>query len=158
MAKKVIAEHYTISSGKVTHAMIEEAQKIITSLMTAEDVCEFNELLMKLFMTIPRKMQNVKDYIAKSKNDFDSIIHKEQDLLDVMSGQVYTADEDTNNSTDTNFKVPTDNYLKNLGLFLKFALVMILTLLKNFWVTVHLNLKMLGKLQMLRLEKSLMSL
>lgn len=116
MAKKVIAEHYTISSGKVTHAMIEEAQKIITSLMTAEDVCEFNELLMKLFMTIPRKMQNVKDYIAKSKNDFDSIIHKEQDLLDVMGGQVYTAGEDTNNSTDANFKVPTDNYLKNLGL------------------------------------------
>lgn len=88
MARKVISENYTVSSNKVTQAMVDEAQDIITGLLNITDVKQFNDELVRLFTTIPRKMSNVKGYIADSSDDFNKIIHREQDLLDVMKGQV----------------------------------------------------------------------
>lgn len=88
MAKKAISENYTISSNKVTKAMIDEAQGVLTSLMTKKRIDSFNDTLLKLFTVIPRRMSNVQDYLAKSTSDFSEIIQKEQDLLDVMKGQV----------------------------------------------------------------------
>jgi poly [ADP-ribose] polymerase len=98
MARKAISENYTISSNKVTQAMVDEAQNILTSLIEIADVEEFNNTLIKLFTVIPRRMGNVSDYLAKSEKDFGKIIQEEQDLLDVMKGQVVqkqTIDEDT---------------------------------------------------------------
>lgn len=88
MARKAISDNYTISSNKVTHAMVDEAQDVLTSLIDVKDVDTFNETLLKLFTVIPRKMGNVKDYLAEKSDDFSRIIQKEQDLLDVMKGQV----------------------------------------------------------------------
>lgn len=88
MAKKAISENYTISANRVTQAMVDEAQNILTSLLNIQDLNEFNEVLLKLFTTIPRKMGNVQFYLAKSMDDAAEIIKREQDLLDVMSGQV----------------------------------------------------------------------
>ena len=88
MARKVISENYTVSSNKVTQAMVDEAQDIITGLLNIIDVKQFNDELVRLFTTIPRKMSYVKGYIADSPDDFNKIIHREQDLLDVMKGQV----------------------------------------------------------------------
>lgn len=88
MARQAITENYTITSNKVTQAMVDEAQNILTSLLDIKDVDEFNNSLLKLFTTIPRKMSNVQSYLANSENDFAKIIDKEQNLLDVMSGQV----------------------------------------------------------------------
>lgn len=102
MARKAISENYTISSNKVTQAMIDEAQDVLTSLITKSDVKEFNEILLNLFTVIPRKMGNVKDYLANTTKDFSEIIQKEQDLLDVMKGQVVQKqiiDETTKNDT-----------------------------------------------------------
>ena len=88
MARKAISENYTISSNKVTQAMVDEAQGILTSLIGISDLDTFNEILLKLFVTIPRKMSDVKSHLAKSDKDFSNIIQNEQDLLDVMKGQV----------------------------------------------------------------------
>lgn len=88
MARKAISENYTISSNKVTQAMIDEAQEIINSLLDIKSMQEFNDKLLTLFTTIPRAMQNVKNHLANSDADFGKIIQKEQDLLDVMKGQV----------------------------------------------------------------------
>ena len=96
MARKAISENYTISSNKVTQAMIDEAQNILTSLLTVEDKEEFSEILLKLFTVIPRKMHDVKYYLPSTTDDFAKIIQREQDLLDVMRGQVvqHQADEE----------------------------------------------------------------
>ena len=59
MAKKAISENYTISANKVTQAMVDEAQNVLTSLLNIQDLKEFNDTLLKLFTTIPRKMSNV---------------------------------------------------------------------------------------------------
>lgn len=88
MAKKAISENYTVSSNKVTQAMVDEAQNIITGLLNITDVKIFNDELLKLFTTIPRKMSSVSSYIARDDGEFNKIISREQDLLDIMKGQV----------------------------------------------------------------------
>lgn len=90
MAKVKVQQNYKVSSNQVTQAMVDEAQKVIDKLITCYDVGNFNDLLLELFTVIPRKMSNVSSYLAKSKDDFAHIIKDEQDLLDVMRGQVIT--------------------------------------------------------------------
>ena len=90
MARQKVQQNYRVESNQVTQAMVDEAQKIIDDLTTIKSVKDFNDTLMKLFTTIPRKMSNVSSYLAKSEDDFARIIKDEQDLLDVMRGQVIT--------------------------------------------------------------------
>lgn len=90
MARQKVQQNYRVESSHVTQAMVDEAQKIIDSLTTIKNIREFNDSLMRLFTTIPRKMSNVSSYLAKSDEDFSRIIKDEQDLLDVMRGQVIT--------------------------------------------------------------------
>lgn len=88
MARKAIQDNYTISSNQVTQAMVDEAQSILVQLMSDLSVEDFNKTLITLFSTIPRKMGKVANYLASSSADFPKIIETEQDLLDVMRGQV----------------------------------------------------------------------
>lgn len=88
MAKQAISDNYTISSNKVTQAMIDEAQAILIDLTTIQNVDEFNQQLLKLFTVIPRKMSSVSNHLAQTSDDYGKIIESEQDLLDVMKGQV----------------------------------------------------------------------
>ena len=115
MARKAISDNYTISSNKVTQAMIDEAQDILTSLINLDDVESFNETLLKLFTTIPRKMGNVQSYLSKSKDDFSDIIQKEQDLLDVMKGQVVQK-QIIDESVNENSEQKENTILEQLGL------------------------------------------
>lgn len=93
MARKALAENYTVSSAAVTQAMVDEAQDLLEQLMKCSTVKGFNETLLKLFSTIPRKMSEVSKFLAKGKADFAEIIKREQDLLDVMRGEVTTENE-----------------------------------------------------------------
>ena len=115
MARKAISDNYTISSNKVTQAMIDEAQDILTSLINIDDIESFNEALLKLFTTIPRKMGNVQSYLSKSKDDFSDIIQKEQDLLDVMKGQVVQK-QIIDESVNENSEQKENTILEQLGL------------------------------------------
>jgi poly [ADP-ribose] polymerase len=103
MAQQAIRENYTISSSKVTKAMVDEAQVVITNLMSAKDIDLFNRVLVELFTVIPRKMGHVTDYLAKSDKDFPQILQREQDLLDVMRGQVvqHQVTEESDDEEDT---------------------------------------------------------
>lgn len=105
LAKAAIKRNYTISATKVTEAMVDEAQKIIDDLLQIKDVAVFNDQLLKLFTTIPRSMGQVKAHLATADTDFPKIIQREQDLLDVMRGQVVqkapVVKNTTNPSTET---------------------------------------------------------
>lgn len=99
-ARKAIKENYTISSRAVTQKMVDDAQISIDKLFKIEDMDDFNKELVNLFMIIPRKMSSVSDYLAKDTLDYQVILPREQDLLDIMSGQVIeqsleTSEEDT---------------------------------------------------------------
>lgn len=91
MAKKAVEENYTVSSSQVTMAMVARAQEqlAVMASMAAASVQEFNRALIELFGIIPRRMGNVSSCIATSKDEYGKIIEREQDLLDVMRGQVY---------------------------------------------------------------------
>lgn len=75
---------------KVTAAMLVSAQNLIDKLLAADSVDYANELLVDLYMTIPRKMRNVRDYIAKDIAHLHQIVGEEQNLLDTMSASVQT--------------------------------------------------------------------
>ena len=95
MARETIQKNYTVKASAVTQDMVDAAQKVIDDLANNSATVEkFNENLLKLFTVIPRKMGNVRDYLANKSEDFAHIISKEQDLLDVMRGQIYVKQDD----------------------------------------------------------------
>lgn len=95
MARETIRKNYTVKASSVTQDMVDAAQKVIDALANNSTTTEeFNNNLLKLFTVIPRKMGNVRDYLADKPEDFAQIISKEQDLLDVMRGQIYVKQDD----------------------------------------------------------------
>lgn len=111
-ARQSVEENYTISSAKVTQKMVNEAQFILDEISKSQTVESFNKYLVELFKTIPRKMKNVSDNLAKSISDFPEIVTKEQDLLDTMRSQVVQKVVLDDPSIDT----PNKTILEHLGL------------------------------------------
>lgn len=116
MAKDVIDENYSIRSDKVTKAMVDEAQVLINRLIRIESVDCFNETLLELFSVIPRKMKSVKDFLAKDTSDFAKIIKNEQDLLDVMDGQIFKKETKKAKQTEEKKSLSDKTILEQLGL------------------------------------------
>ena len=117
MARQAIKDNYTINSNLVTVKMVDEAQLILNNLINTDDIELFNKVLVDLFKTIPRKMGKVKDYLAKTDKDYSEILQREQDLLDVMKGQVvqHSIVKDEENEDDT-YETPSQTILEVLGL------------------------------------------
>lgn len=117
MARQAIRENYSISSNKVTQAMVSAAQKILDELVSIKTISKFNEKLIELFTTIPRAMSDVSSFLATAKKDFPSIIKREQDLLNVMKGQVIQkkVEEDVKSTVDSNMANPI-TILEAMGL------------------------------------------
>lgn len=114
LARETIRKNYTVKASSVTQDMVDAAQKIIDTLANScSTVEEFNSNLLKLFTVIPRKMGNVRDYLANKQEDFAKIISKEQDLLDVMRGQIYVKQDDEPVTTAENKQ---HTILEELGL------------------------------------------
>lgn len=116
MAKRAIQDNYSISSNRVTQAMVDEAQNILVELTTISSVNSFNEKLLKLFTVIPRAMSEVSYYLASSKSQFSNIIKREQDLLDVMKGQVVQKKNDDDIRSDLKNEKSSLTILESLGL------------------------------------------
>lgn len=89
-AQHVIDNNYTIAVGTVTEKMITEAVEQLNKVANTSDVDRFNAELIRLFKIIPRKMSKVQDFLAVTKRDFEAIVQREQDLLDIMKGQIKT--------------------------------------------------------------------
>ena len=90
-ARDTVKKNYEIEASAVTPQMIAKAQSIIDRLINIPGsayVSNFNTLLLELFQTIPRRMAKVQDYLADSAYDYEKIVRREQDLLDVMASQV----------------------------------------------------------------------
>ena len=119
MARETIQKNYTVKASSVTQDMVDAAQKIIDKLANScSKVEEFNDNLLKLFTVIPRKMGNVRDYLADNTDDFAQIISKEQDLLDVMRGQIYVKPE---NEPVVHVEKKQQTILEELGLVMEEA-------------------------------------
>jgi poly [ADP-ribose] polymerase len=129
MARETIRKNYTVKASSVTQDMVDAAQKIIDALANnSATVEEFNANLLKLFTVIPRKMGNVRDYLSNKPEDFAQIISKEQDLLDVMRGQIYVKQDDEPVET---VEKKQQTILEELGLAMEEATVDDVALIKT---------------------------
>lgn len=101
--KTNVSTHYNVGAESVTQKQCNEAQLIIDELVKLDTVDSINKALLNLYTIIPRKMNNVKNYLLHTydANTFNSLISKEQDLLDNMSSQVKQI-ELQNNNEDNN--------------------------------------------------------
>lgn len=115
MAKQAIKDNYIIKPNSVTQTMIDEAQLTLNNLITTNNIELFNKILVELFKIIPRKMGKVKDYLAIKIDDFANILQREQDLLDVMKGQV-VEHSIVDETEEDNIELPSQTILDVLGI------------------------------------------
>lgn len=89
-ARKTISSNYLIESKDVTKEMVNAAQDIINKISHTRSISDIDSLLLSLFEVIPRRMGNVQDYLLHNMTELPKILKREQDLLDVMAGQIST--------------------------------------------------------------------
>lgn len=112
-ANKSIQQNYKVTQEAVSEQQVNSAQEIIDSinkiLKIGVDTKEINDLLMKLYITIPRKMKDVRDHLFSPITNSHTVklakelIENEQDTLDTMAGQVKLLKQKaalTNNKSD----------------------------------------------------------
>jgi len=97
-ANKSIQQNYKVTQEAVSEQQVNTAQDVIDSinkiLKVGVDLKILNDLLMKLYITIPRKMKDVRDHLFEPITNSNTLkiakelIGNEQDTLDTMAGQV----------------------------------------------------------------------
>lgn len=87
---------YSVKSENVTQAQVDEAQDIIFKLNRCDSKKSkkrFNELLLSLYTTIPRRMARVNDNLLPNISNVGKHLDSEQDNLDAMAAQVIQANK-----------------------------------------------------------------
>jgi poly [ADP-ribose] polymerase len=97
-ANKSIQRNYKVTQEAVSEQQVRAAQEVITNIsgliQIGVDIKHINDMLLKLYTIIPRRMDNVKDYLFSGIEDDGSLtsaqrlIDNEQSALDTMAGQV----------------------------------------------------------------------
>jgi len=101
-AQQSVTENYTINAQNVTLTQLDEAQLLVDEISRLVELMdhkmlnprrEIDDLLLKLFTVIPRKMDVVEEYLTEHLDDSQSVkqrVAEEQATLDVMRGEVLT--------------------------------------------------------------------
>lgn len=91
-ANQSIQRNYKVTQEAVSEQQVNAAQEIINdinqSIKNKADVKDINNLLLRLYTTIPRKMKDVRDHLVDDLKGASELIASEQDTLDTMAGQV----------------------------------------------------------------------
>lgn len=90
-ANQVIETNFTVKVDDISDEMIAYGRKILDELaigFKTMSVAEFNNKLKTLYAAIPRRIDKLSNSLAKRKLDFNDIIANEQDLYDIMIGQI----------------------------------------------------------------------
>ena len=85
-----IKENYTVSFEEITPQMLQEADKLLEQYGNNWQMN--NKILCKLFSVIPRKMDQVKDYLLPenaSEEQIFSVLQREQEFLDVLRTKIH---------------------------------------------------------------------
>lgn len=111
---------YSVKSTSVSQKQVDEAQKHIDDInnMVKNNTViydkDINEILVQLYMVIPRKMDNVKWHLLPQVK-LEKVIQQEQDNLDAMASQV-----SMNKPTKkTKVSKKTINLMDKLGITMK---------------------------------------
>ena len=128
-ANETIKQNYTIAANAVTQEMLDTAKKYIDDLNEIVDELSkgnsssryFNDVLMKLFRAVPRKMNKVDNFLLhiSDAREAAKIVDREQKLYDVLltNFQTQQATKDSKPANDTSSSVsPTETILEKFGL------------------------------------------
>lgn len=91
VACQKIAENYDCEAEALTQEMVDKAQVCLSAIQSGMPINDFNAKLEELFQILPRKMNNVSSWLARSDadvSDLQDILSREQNLLDTLAGQV----------------------------------------------------------------------
>lgn len=91
-----VSKKYIISPVNVSESMLCASKKEIELLESENDLLKFNDILLRIFTILPRRMEKVSLYLANTNSDYNRIIIREKKLLDNMILQVKL----NNNSSD----------------------------------------------------------
>lgn len=75
-------------NSRITQGMVDAARKYLDVLYTRKRLDSFNNTLLDLLSVCPRRVRNVADLLAKSKDDFGGIIGREESLIAAMEALV----------------------------------------------------------------------
>jgi poly [ADP-ribose] polymerase len=98
-ARQTIKKNYTVAVADVTQKQVDAAQEKLDALVKISqgkritDRGAINTLLLEMYAIIPRKMKDTRKFVLQDgdgRTRLKEILSKEQDLLDVMAGQVQT--------------------------------------------------------------------
>jgi poly [ADP-ribose] polymerase len=97
-ANKSIQRNYKVTQESVSEQQVTAAQEVLDSIggliSIGVDIKHINDMLLKLYTIIPRKMDNVKYHLMSEIKDDNTLeqaqrlLNNEQSALDTMSGQV----------------------------------------------------------------------
>lgn len=97
-ANKSIQRNYKVTQEAVSEQQVTAAQEVISNISgliaIGVDIKHINDMLLKLYTIIPRRMDNVKDHLFREINNdvtltnAQRLIDNEQSALDTMAGQV----------------------------------------------------------------------
>ena len=94
-ADQLIKDSYTVSYEEVSMEMLHEAQEILHEIQEDKRVEAVNLALQELFITIPRKMRDVKEMLIQNTADIPAVIQREQDILDTLKAKIaYSSKKD----------------------------------------------------------------
>lgn len=104
-AQTFIRKNYTVDFKTITPSMVEVATTMIDKLGRfvnngSSDVEDFNEVLLELFMVLPRVMGNTKSFIAQTEKDFVPIYEREKYFCEQIAGSVTNMKSKTNETLD----------------------------------------------------------
>lgn len=85
-SRKLLKDNY--QEVRFTMALIERAQELLDKASKADSVEEFNRYIVEVLKLIPRRMDNVADYLAKDRSDMGRILDREDGLLRAAMAEV----------------------------------------------------------------------
>lgn len=90
-SREAIEENYEMSISDVSEAMLQDVEILLRQL-SEEDIplLEFNNILCRIFLIMPRRMKNVSSMIAIYEDDIPRIVERENELFDMVKAQIMT--------------------------------------------------------------------
>ena len=86
-SSRVLERNYTISFDEVSTAMVSSAKYELQHIQDNMGIDAVNDILLKVFCILPRKMKKVEDYLVHEPAEIQTVLKREYDLLDVMAAR-----------------------------------------------------------------------
>lgn len=84
----VLQENYSVTSTVISIKAIEKAESILDALSRTQSLESFNSLLIELFQILPRRMKEPLFHLAKTTEQFSTILDDEYLLFDTIKESV----------------------------------------------------------------------